>query len=97
MSQFTRFCYADAFEGQYKDKPAFIEALLGRLKIEARQDGWPGVQLEDVDWIEERGKSPIAVIQLRPGHGDVNVADVRIFLAEKKRRQFRLVAQEDAA
>jgi hypothetical protein len=97
MSKFTRFCYADAFGGQYKDKPAFIEAILGRLKIEARQDGWPGVQLEDVDWIEKRGEPPIAVIQLRPGHGDVNVADVRIFLADKRKRQFKLVAQEDAA
>jgi len=96
MSRFTRFVFADAFEGQYKDKPAFIEAILGRLKIEARQDGWPGVQLEDVDWIEARDKPPIAVIQIRPGHGDVNVADVRIMLAEKKRREFRLVA-EDAA
>lgn len=97
MSKSTRFCYADAFTGQYKDRPAFIEALLGRLKIEARQDGWPGVQLEDVDWIERKDEAPIAVIQLRPGHGDVNVADVRIFLVEKRRRQFRLIAQEEAA
>ena len=97
MSSFTRFAYADVFTGQYKDRPAFIDALLGRLKIEARKDGWPGTALEDADWIEKKGEAPIAAIQLRPGHGDVNVADVRIFLADKRRRQFKLIAEEEAA
>lgn len=97
MSAFTRFAYADVFTGQYKDRPTFIQSLLGRLKIEAKQDGWPGTAIVDADWIEKRGEPPMAVIQLMPGNGDVSVADVRIFLVEKRRRQFKLIGQEEAA
>lgn len=98
MSKFTRFCYADAFTGQYKDRPSFIQAILGRLLIEARQDGWPGTAIADVDWVDEKQGAPaMATIQLQPGNGQVTVADVRIFLIEKRRRQFKLIAEEEAA
>ncbi|AID30831.1 hypothetical protein MCHK_3024 [Mesorhizobium huakuii 7653R] len=97
MSTFTRFAYADVFAGQYKDRPTFIQSLLGRLQIEARHDGWPGTAIVDADWIEKTGQPPMAVIQLMPGNGDVSVADVRMFLVEKRRKQLKLIAQEDAA
>lgn len=97
MSAFTRFAYADAFTGQYKDRPTFIQSLLGRLKIEAKKDGWPGTVLVDVDWVEKTGAPPIASITIQPGNGDVSVAEVRMFLVEKRRRQFKLIAEEDAA
>lgn len=97
MSASTRFATADVFTGQYKDRPTFIAGILSRLKIAARQDGWPGTALFDADWIEERGKEPMALIHLQQGTGDVSVADVRIFLIAKRRQQqFKLVS-EDAA
>ena len=93
MSASTRFATADCFTGQYKDRPSFISGILGRLKIAAKQDGWPGTVLFDADWLEETGKPPLAVIALQPGTGDVTVADVRLFLVEKRKKQFRLVGE----
>lgn len=97
MSSCTRLVTADIFTGQYKDRPTFIASILSRLKIAAKQDGWPGIALFDADWIEERGKQPMAVIHLQQGTGDVSVADVRIAVIEKQRQRRRFVAQEDAA
>ncbi|RUV57636.1 MULTISPECIES: hypothetical protein [unclassified Mesorhizobium] len=87
MSAFARFAAADCFTGQYKDRTTFIAALLGRLQVEAKNDGWPGTVLFDVDWIEERGQPDMAVISLQPGMGAASVADVRIFLIDKKRAE----------
>ncbi|RWG44150.1 hypothetical protein [Mesorhizobium sp.] len=87
MSACSRFATADCFTGQYKDRTAFIAALLGRLQVEAKKDGWPGTVLFDADWIEERGKPDMAVIALQPGMGTASVADVRIFLIDKRRAE----------
>lgn len=85
MSQSARFITADCFTGQFDNRTKFIDAMLGRLKLAARRDGWQGQQLHDVDWIEVKGEPDMAVIAIQPGTGDVNVADVRIFLIEKKK------------
>lgn len=87
MSAFARFATADCFTGQYKDRTTFIAAILGRLQLEAKKDGWTGTVICDADWIEERGKPDMAVIALQPGMGAVSVADVRIFLIDKKRAE----------
>jgi hypothetical protein len=87
MSAFARFATADCFCGQYKDRTVFIAALLGRLQVEAKKDGWPGTAIFDADWIEARGQPDMAVISLQPGMGTVSVADVRIFLIDKKRTE----------
>ena len=86
MSNFTRFATADYFTGQYQDRTAFVGAVLGRLLLEARQDGWPGTAIEDADWIEETGRPDMAVLSLRPAIGNVTIADVRMFLIDKKNR-----------
>ncbi|RUW39156.1 hypothetical protein EN739_24455 [Mesorhizobium sp. M2A.F.Ca.ET.017.03.2.1] len=87
MRTSTRFCTADYFTGQYKDRQTFIASMLGRLQVAALQDGWIGTQLFDADWIEKKGEPPMAVISLRPGEGAATVADVRQYLVDKKKAE----------
>lgn len=80
-----RIATSDSFTGQYRDKAAMIGAMLGRIKIEARLDGWEGTVLQDVMWIEGKGGAPDeATIALDRGAGDVSIDDVRAFLREQK-------------
>jgi len=86
MSRYARFATADYFTGQYKDRTTFMAAILGRLQLEARQDGWTGSAIFDADWIEETGKPDMAVLSLQPSTGNVTIANVRLFLIEKKNK-----------
>lgn len=87
MSRSLRLVTADNFTGQYKDRTSFVEGILTRLKLAARADGWVGWQLFDADWIKAEGKPDMAVVAIAPGLGDVTVADVRSFVAEKRKRE----------
>lgn len=87
MSRSLRLVTADSFTGQYKNRANFVDGILTRLKLAARADGWIGCQLFDADWIKAEGQPDMAVIAIAPGLGDVSVADVRTFLAERKKRE----------
>lgn len=90
---------ADSFEGQYASEAALVGALLGRIKIAARERGWRGTFLIDADWLtglERRdpaspdaapaftGCPPTCLIVLGPGHGDVTVTEVSALIREKR-------------
>lgn len=92
MSTSIQFATADVFTGQYKSKADFIDGILSRLKIAARQDGWTGTALHSASWITRRGEPDMAVIALQPGAGDVSVADVRIYLIEKRQQERKAAA-----
>lgn len=84
MSVF-RIATSDHFTGQYRDKAAMIGAMLGRLKVEARRDGWGGTVLQDAIWTPGAGGEPDqATIALDRGQGDATIDDVRMFLREQK-------------
>ncbi len=85
MSQFARIATADCFTGQYHNESRMIDAILGRLKLAGKLDGWLGFALADADWI--KGDPDMAVISIQPGSGDVSVADVRAYLLQKKKQE----------
>mgnify|MGYP001143327236 CR=1 FL=1 len=85
MSRLARIVTADCFEGQYQNQSRMIDAMLGRLKLAGKQDGWLGFALHDAEW--RPGKPDMAVIAIQPGTGDVSVADVRAHLLEKKKQE----------
>lgn len=87
MSSVYRIGTADTFAGQYRDAKTFIESLLGRLKVEARRQGWHGTALYDAEITRERGKPDMYFVALSPGLGEVSVAEIRAFLVDKKRKQ----------
>lgn len=79
---------SDIFTAQYKDEATFVEAILGRLKIEAREMGWRGTALDWIEWrpADER-RGPLCTITIREGKGDVTVADCRLALKTQRHRE----------
>lgn len=83
---------ADSLDGQYRDHAAMIEAMIGRVTIEARGRGWKGLKLLAFDWRADLEFArdgelvkhpPIALIVAGPGHGQITVAECRAILKDK--------------
>jgi hypothetical protein len=86
---------ADSFTPQYPSEKALVGAIVGKLKIEARERGWKGTKLLEAEWIDRKrqaergyvsGGDPIALVVIGPGHGDVTVDEVSAFIRDKRKR-----------
>ena len=87
---------ADTFTGQYRDRAAFIEGILGRLAIEARERNWQGTRLHEANWHPGADAgADMAFIAVEPGDGHVTVGEVRMYLVERKRREKKQRQQEE--
>ena len=92
---------SDMFTGQYRDQAQMIEALIGRVRIAARERGWSEIALLDFDWIEAprpgaaADAPPLATIVVGPGHSGVTVEDCRRMLREKLAAARRAAARQE--
>lgn len=94
---------ADAFTGQYRDRAQFVEMLVAKLAVAARQAGWRGARISAVSWCEPpknpeaagwKVDGPIAALTISPGDGALTVDAVRAAFREEIEAQRRQDKQE---
>lgn len=83
----VRILAGDAFDSRYRSERQMVEAVIGRIAIAAREDGWPGMKLADAEWTGSGFGKEITLTIDRADRGAVTVDDVGKFLRAKKREQ----------